>query len=143
MLPILVALLACNSPAPEGDGHDGAAGHADHAADGLVLSLDGAAKWKMDAHTRKVMAKTREIIHGADTSNVQALQGLGAVLQRQLDKLIKGCTMDGPAHDELHVFLMAWIPKVDGLKKASSATSGQATVDEMKAMLDKYDEFFE
>jgi len=142
MLPILLALLACNSSAPEGDAHDHA-DHADQAADALVLSLDGSAKWKMDAHTRKVMAKTRETIHGADTSNVQALQGLGAVLQRQLDKLIEGCTMDGPAHDELHVFLMAWIPKVDALKKATGAKTGQVTVDEMMAMLDKYDEFFE
>jgi hypothetical protein len=123
-------------------GHDGHDGHEAPAGE-LVLTLDGTAKWVMDDHTRKVMAKTRETIEGADTRSVESLHKLAATLQKQLDKLIQGCTMDGPSHDELHVFLMAWIPKVDRLKTVEDVVAGQATVAEMKTMLTTYDQFFE
>ncbi len=155
----VIALLACSSapphthegPAEHGEAHhdhdapSSGEAHHDHDAPAgdLVLSLDGTKKWVMDEHTRDVMAKTGQTLAQADTDSIEGLHQMARTLQKELDSLISGCTMDGAAHDELHVFLMAWIPKVDSLKKVEDVDEGKATVAHLEAMLVTYGQYFE
>lgn len=140
----LVALLACATPEPSAAPAPDVHAHPEvPEAQGLVLALDGAARWKMDEHTRSVMAETRAALAGAEPATVADAVALGGTLQGQLDRLIQGCTMEGPAHDELHVFLMAWIPELTALQGATELADGHARVASLKAMLATYDETFE
>ena len=161
MLTLLVALLACSTPSPdvdvdpEGPGapvvspaethraHAEATAAAKASAPTLSLSLNGTEKWQMDEHTRGVVKETHVTLMGGDTSSVEGLQGLGNSLKEHTDGLIQGCTMEGAAHDELHVFLMAWIPSVESLRTTSDLEAGQATAAELKAMLETYGQHFE
>ena len=124
--------------AHEGAAHGAAGAHAE-----LLLSLDGDKKWVMDGHTRKTMALTQASVDGATVDSPEAAAALGAELKGQLDTLIEGCEMTGASHDELHVFLMAWMPAVDALGKAPDAAAAKAAHEATRGLLVEYGRFFE
>jgi len=87
------------------------------ADDGLVLN-DGK-KWQMDDHTRDIFAQMSSSFAGTDlaTLDQEGLLAAGAGLMVNINQLIQGCTMTGPDHDQLHVYLMLYIPAVEALAK--------------------------
>jgi len=156
MLALLIALTGCSeqaqveaTQAPEAaattvEAHgDEAHGEAHgEATSGIGLTLDGGDKWQMDEHTRGVMTDTRRTLAKSNVSSATEAAALNVTLQGQLDSLIQGCTMDGPAHDQLHVFLIAWMPAVAGLKEASDEDA-QVRVAGVRDMVAEYDRYFE
>ena len=60
-------------------------------------------------------------------------------LQEQVQGLIKGCKMQGPSHDELHKFLMEFIPAVDGMLSTAEANM----VTQVAYLLEIYPKYFE
>jgi len=80
----------------------------------VALELDDGHKWKVDDHTRSVFAEMKEIFLGADHRSLgeEGLKKTGADLQAKLHELIRGCTMTGAAHDQLHVYLTGYMPAV-------------------------------
>jgi hypothetical protein len=150
-LLLLLALLACGTapPAAHDGAHDGAPhahdqapGHAESASP-LALTLDGDARWQMDTHTREVVARTRASLASADVHDAASAAALGDTLQEQLDQLITGCTMTGASHDQLHVFLTAWMPEVAALRKTTELEEGKARIGRLEAMLEQYGRHFE
>lgn len=122
-------------------------GHGDHghsqASSDLVLKLDGDKKWQMDDHTRSMFKKMETSFAASDHSSVDGLHQAGVELQGQVNELIKGCTMNGPAHDQLHQFLTGYIPAVESLAGAKDLESGRAQAMKVKAALDGYGNYFE
>ncbi len=110
-------------------GHDG----------GLPESfpLDDGKKWQMDEHTRASVGRVDGLVAGAGDD----LGALADALDAEIQVLIKGCTMTGPAHDQLHVWLMALIPRIEGLRKGGDAA--KATLAEMKTLSTRYHVAFE
>jgi hypothetical protein len=99
------------------------------------LSTDDGKKWPMDEHTRSmftVMAKKTSTFDGT-------AQDLGASLQTDLGKLIDGCTMTGAAHDQLHKFLMLYIPAI----KELAEIGGDKNLLRIKELLETYPQYFE
>lgn len=146
---ILVFVLACGGPgvqAPPVAPHGQHAVH-EHAEpggiEGLTLTLDGTAKWQMDDHTRSVMAETRTALKAATVDAPADAVALGEVLQEHGDRLIAGCTMEGAAHDELHVFLMTWFPEVTAIQATKDLDAGRASLERLRALIVEYDRFFE
>ena len=67
------------------------------------------------------------------------LKTLGAELQGDVDKMIKGCTMTGESHAVLHTFLGMYMPSVQRL--AADGKEEEAVY--LKSLLVKADRFFE
>ncbi len=124
--------------------HATEAAHATHAAPaGLALTLNEGAKWSMDEHTRTSSAALRAHLSEATPESVEALAALGATLQGDIDGLIAGCKMTGPSHDQLHVFLMAFIPEVQALSATTELDAGHKSVARLKELMASYGEHFE
>lgn len=140
-------LIACGGHREESGahehGHDAPAAHEATPVGGGShgLSLDGSSKWKMDDHTREMFERMAGRLEGKDlaSSSAEDLKGQGAALRQDVDDLIAGCTMVGAAHDELHKYLIAYIPAVDRLTKSGDS----ANADEVKDLLGLYPHFFE
>lgn len=115
----------------------------DHSADGVVaLSLNNGEKWIADAHTRSVVSEMRQSISRYDNSGSQDYQVLSDTLTNQLNRLVAGCTMEGPAHDELHKWLIPLTESVKHLSASESAPSASNSAREISATLKSFDEFF-
>jgi len=98
------------------------------------LVLNDGKKWPMDEHTRSMFEVMVARVEGGGD-----IKKLGQQLQNDLDKLIQGCTMTGAAHDELHEFLMVYIPAVH--ETAEKGT--ELELSRVKALLAEYPKFFE
>ncbi|MCC7510494.1 MAG: hypothetical protein IT464_14120 [Planctomycetes bacterium] len=107
------------------------------------LRLDDGRKWQADDHTRASAARMRDAISSADASTVEAARALGSRLQKELDELIRGCTMTGAAHDQLHVFLGRLMPAVDSLAKAADVAAAEKALASVRELLETYDRHFE
>ncbi len=120
LLAAALFVLSCGQQHTEADNEH--AEHAEHSTatkdDGLVLN-DGK-KWQMDDHTRASFAKMAGSFVDIDAAALgsDGLKQAGSNLQEDLNSLIQGCTMTGPSHDQLHVFLMAYIPAVTALQES-------------------------
>ncbi|AFI83962.1 hypothetical protein Q7A_1124 [Methylophaga nitratireducenticrescens] len=106
------------------------------------LSLNNGDRWEMDDHTRKMASKMEETFLGADHSTLASLNAVGAQLEAQLDVLIEGCTMEGKAHEQLHIFLTDYIPTVHNLAKAEDHETAKNSAIKIKGELEAYKKHF-
>jgi hypothetical protein len=78
-----------------------------------------------------------------DHSDLSALKLSAQELQIHIAELIKGCTMTGEAHEQLHVFLSVYIPAVESLISASDIQAGETAATKISELLQKYTDYFE
>tara|TARA_R110001592_G_scaffold16881_1_gene71347 strand:+ start:23325 stop:23798 length:474 start_codon:yes stop_codon:yes gene_type:complete len=110
-------------------------------ADGIDgMSLNNDEKWEMDDHTRQSFAQMVELFLNTDIAslNNDELKSYGIALQKNLDDLIRGCTMEGEPHDQLHIFLMGYMPEVEELSNSGSQENAQ----NIQYYLENYSKYF-
>lgn len=141
VLGIFVALWGCDHHDAEGD-HEGHGSHDGHEQP-LALKLNNGEKWAVDDHTRQTATRITEVVAASgELNSADEARSLAARLDEELNLLVQGCTMTGPAHDQLHVFLVALFPKVAVLKEAEDVEHLQKTRDEINELLAAYAEHF-
>lgn len=120
-------------------------GHDNHA--GAVslqnLTLNNGKRWQMDEHTRTMSEKMEKTFFDADHSTQASLNALGAELETQIQELVAGCTMEGKAHDQLHVFLNDHIPTITAMVKADSLESARTSAIQLKGQFETYRKHFQ
>jgi len=110
----------------------------------IKFILNDGNKWQMDEHTRNAIKNLDSLLLSHKSINsTEEYQQLGEKLDEELILLIRGCTMEGPDHDQLHVFLGYFYPKVQSLKKAIKIESSKNILKEMKVLLIEYHKYFE
>ena len=143
----LLFLAGCGHGHGHGDHEDPA--HAEHEAHqshgpGLQLTLDDGRKWQVDEPTRESAAKIASLAADAESvASVEDARALGKALDEELDTLVRRCKMTGPAHDQLHVFLVALFPEVEALEQKTDLGELQAARAEIGELLEAYSTHFE
>jgi len=91
------------------------------------MRLNNGKKWKMDDHTRQSFSDMAQSFLSIDIQslNQEALKTQGVSLQESLDALIRGCTMEGQPHDQLHIFLVGYMSEVESLAKTGRANNAK------------------
>ena len=59
-----------------------------------------------------------------------------------MDHLVDGCTMDGEAHSQLHLFLSEYIPTVDRLADAGDYAAAREEAIALKGHFETYKQYF-
>jgi len=122
-----------------------AAHHGHESASGL--SLNDGNKWVADKHTADSVAAMRSFIDKCPskipTASVEELHTLGQQLQDQLQTLIRGCTMTGLAHDQLHTWISKLAPEIQLVLNSQDAVAARGSVERISQLLDAFDEHFE
>ncbi len=117
--------------------------HDDHGAEPRLALNDGE-KWPVDEHTRASAARIVEVLDDQRTiGSVEDARTLGTALDEELDTLVKGCTMTGAAHDQLHVFLVALFPKVEELQEGTDVERLGLVRGEIASLFEEYGDHFE
>jgi len=106
------------------------------------LSLNHGERWKMDKHTRLMSVKMKKTFFDADHSTQVSLNAVGIKLETQLNEMIAGCTMNGEAHNQLHLFLTDYIPTVKNLAKAKNLDIARKSAIKIKGYLEAYNKYF-
>jgi hypothetical protein len=139
---VIAILVSCGDDRSKSQHRDDKV-HSSHLSDTSEdgLRLNNGQKWMMDDHTRSTFVKMAASFLNKDHLSVEGegLKKAGSDLQVQIGELIKGCTMTGEAHDQLHVYLMGYMPAVDALSESGRIEDAK----KVKHYLEIYDEYFE
>jgi hypothetical protein len=107
------------------------------------IQLDHGSKWLANAETTLGVSKMLTALNGFNGGSVSAYQALGDDLNDLKNTIVKECTMTGPSHDNLHVWLHPLIEKIEALQNTDSEASGVQRVHDIEQHLNGYYEFFE
>ena len=110
----------------------------------IKFVLNDGKKWQMDEHTRTAIKNLDSLLKSKEHFKmIEDYNLLGEKLDEELLSLIQGCTMEGPDHDQLHVFLGYFYPTVQNLKKETNIESSEKILEEMETLFTEYHKYFE
>lgn len=101
------------------------------------VPLNAGKKWQMDEHTRNSIARMKQLVEDNKAGT------LGKSLAGEFHDLMKGCTMQGKAHEQLHVFLNELMPRILALPADGDDGDFKAEREKIQELLQQYDQCFE
>lgn len=106
------------------------------------IELDNGNKWEANLETNEGVKKMLNILKSTETKTIEDYHKLASKLNDVKNFVVKECTMKGPSHDNLHVFLHPLIEKIEALGKASTTTEGSEITASIKENLEGYYNYF-
>lgn len=129
------------------------AGHEHHGEDMLShaidnswvkeIKLDNGSKWDANLETNEGVEKMIVLVKSSDAKTVAGYHALASDLNEVKNFVVKECTMEGPSHDNLHVFLHPLIEKIDALGKVSTEDAGAKIKESIMENLEGYYTYFQ
>lgn len=139
---LLVAAAFAFAACGHDDNHP-ANDHAHGEAAGATLTLNDGKKWQADQHTNEAMAGIRQALADQPAASIEELNALGKELKIRVDALVQGCTMTGPEHEQLHVFLNDFIPAVQHLAAETDHAKAKEAHQHVSHLAEEYDKHFQ
>lgn len=106
------------------------------------IELDRGSKWIANKGTTAGVNKMSAIIENSTPSTVNEYKELGDSLISEINILIAECTMKGPSHDNLHIFLEPLVIKAAQLEQTFSEEEGARLTSEIDQHLRAYHKYF-
>ena len=106
------------------------------------IKLDNGNKWDANLDTTQGVDKMLDIIKTSELKTVEQYHTLATNLNEEKNFVVKKCTMEGPSHDNLHVFLHPLIEKIEALGKVSTPEEGSEITKSIKENLKGYYDYF-
>ncbi|MDP2688144.1 MAG: hypothetical protein Q8O62_13035 [Aequorivita sp.] len=107
------------------------------------IKLDNGSKWQANLETTEGVEKMLGLVNASDSKSVEDYHSLASKLNEDKNVLVKKCTMEGPSHDNLHVFLHPLIEKIEALGKVTSTDEGVEITASIKENLEGYYNYFQ
>jgi len=145
LLSLGVLFAGCGHGHGDEHDHDAVESEASHhhEGEGGAVGLNNGAKWEADQHTLVMVGDMKSALSDFEKAGEKNYHVLADSLTRQLSILVAGCTMKGPAHDELHKWLIPFTENVKNLASAHEASVARGEVDAIEKRLNEFDNFFE
>ena len=106
------------------------------------IQMDNGAKWAANIETTNGINDMLKFISEAKTETVEGYLNLADKLNSRKNTLVKECSMTGPSHDNLHIFLHPLIEKIDVLLETKSTEEGTETLKSITDNLNAYTTYF-
>ena len=106
------------------------------------IKLDNGNKWSANLETNDGVEKMLSLVNANQKKTVEDYKTLANDLNETKNFVVKECTMKGPSHDNLHVFLHPLIEKIDALGKVSTVEQGSLITTSIKENLEAYSNYF-
>lgn len=107
------------------------------------IQLDNGSKWDANIETTEGVNKMLDMLKSTETKSTEGYHALASNLNEVKNFVVKECTMEGPSHDNLHVFLHPLIEKIEALGKVTTVDEGAKIKKSIKENLDGYFNYFE
>ena len=148
MMGILALFVSCSSN--EEGGKSEVAAHneetetATHHHEGQehAITLNHGEKWKVDQDMMGYIHTMEKLLNDFNGSSLSDYQTLSAEINKNLDLLTSNCTMTGPAHDELHKWLLPFIEEAGKLSKAETKSDAEESYRRLKESFNILNTYF-
>ena len=85
------------------------------------IQLDNDKKWQANMETNEGVEKMKNILKTHNTSAIEDYHQLAEQLNNVKNDVVKKCNMKGPSHDNLHVWLVPLIEKIEALSETENS----------------------
>lgn len=106
------------------------------------LQLNDNKKWIVNEEMKPHILQGEELVANYRTTNDTDYESLAEKLTELHNNLIKSCTMEGIAYDELHKWLQQHLELIDALKTADDQDTAQELIHNISASFQTYHKFF-
>ncbi len=106
------------------------------------IELDNGTKWEANEETNIGVKKMLTLIKEKDPQTVEDYHDMASELNEHKNYVVKECTMQGPSHDNLHVFLHPLIDKIAALGEVTTTQEGAELNESIRGNLEAYYTYF-
>jgi hypothetical protein len=100
-------------------------------------------KWKANAETNEGVQKMQNNLKTQRTNTLGAYHKLAEQLNDDKNYVIKKCTMKGAPHDNLHVWLMPLMEKIEALSESKTVEEASKLKQSIVENVNAYSNYFE
>lgn len=113
------------------------------AAPGTSLELNAGKRWKVKPEMMVHLRAMEKELQEYSSASASRKQELPRSLQTNLEKLIASCTMSGPAHDQLHNWLVPYMETVNALAGEKDAAKQSEMAEKLLRSYTVFNAYFE
>ena len=106
------------------------------------IQLDNGNKWVANEETNIGVEKMKDILKTQQTTTLEGYHQLAKELTEAKNYVIKECTMKGPSHDNLHVWLLPLMEKIDALSEVDNLEEASKIKNSILENVEAYNRYF-
>lgn len=100
-------------------------------------------KWEANAETNEGVQKMQNSIETQTTSTLDEYHKLAEQLNDDKNYVIKNCTMKGASHDNLHVWLLPLMAKIEALAESKTIEDAAKIKKAIEENINAYSDYFQ
>lgn len=108
-----------------------------------VIETDNGAKWEANSETNEGVKKMLNSIKTQTTSTLDDYHKLAELLNTDKNYVIKNCTMKGGSHDNLHVWLLPLMEKIEALSETKTVDDASKLKQSINENINEYNTYFQ
>lgn len=152
LIAISLLFIACKDRSKESDAtnNNQTEQREQHAESSVVgndwmqeIKTNNGSKWIANPETNEGVIRMKNILMSSNTKHLNDYQTIANALNKEKNYVIKECTMQGPSHDNLHLWLFPLIEKIDALKEANTLDQAQYIYMSIEQNVNAYNDYFE
>jgi len=106
------------------------------------MAMDNGEKWQADVTTNEGVKQLQKTFYARNTNSLEDYHQLAENLNEDKNYVVKNCTMQGPSHDNLHVWLHPLIEKIAALSKAETIDDASKIKLSIEENINQYNTYF-
>ena len=107
------------------------------------IKKDNGVKWKANLETNEGVLKMQNSIKTQPTNTLVEYYQLAEKLNKDKNYVIKYCSMKGDSHENLHVWLLPLMAKINALSEVKSIKNAAKLKQSIKENINAYSDYFE
>jgi hypothetical protein len=107
------------------------------------IKMNNGVKWTANPETNEGVVRMQSVLTTSNPKELKDYHMVANVLNDEKNFVVKECTMKGPSHDNLHVWLHPLIEKIDALKEVKTLEEAQGIYKSIEENVNAYDYYFE
>ena len=107
------------------------------------IQLDNGEKWEANIETNEGVNRMLDNLKTQQTETLEAYHQVAKLLNDDKNYIAKSCTMKGASHDNLHIWLLPLIAKIDGLSKTATVEEAANIKKSIKDNISAYSDYFQ
>lgn len=107
------------------------------------IQLNNGVKWEANMETTEGVEKMQVLLKSQTTSSIEGYHQLANKLNDVKNTVVKECTMKGASHDNLHVWLLPLMAKIEALAETKTVEDASRIKHNIEENINVYSDYFE
>ncbi len=107
------------------------------------IQLNNGTKWEANIETTEGVVNMQALLKSQTTTSIEDYHQLANKLNDAKNNVVKECTMKGASHDNLHVWLLPLMEKIEALSETKTVEDASKIKQSIEENINAYATYFE